>query len=146
MNKSKEEIEELVNDISHEICISWKDYQKFDEPSFTDRIKQSDLLIINLLAQETKELKDYKKWFFEEQKRADDLRMELEKLNVNNKELKDEIEMKTNYYEDKLESRHIASSEYYKETQLLKDEIERLNECLKYYVDAAKFRSIDSHK
>jgi hypothetical protein len=62
------------------------------------------------------------------------------------KELKDEIEMKTNYYEDKLESQHIASSEHYKETQLLKDEIERLKVelfntkiSLKYYENSESY-------
>jgi hypothetical protein len=39
------------------------------------------------MAKEIEELKDWKRWFFEEQKRADDLRMELEyiKLTTKNK-------------------------------------------------------------
>lgn len=37
------------------------------------------------MGKELEELKDWKRWFFEEQKRADDLRMELEYLKLTTK-------------------------------------------------------------
>ena len=45
------------------------------------------LLELELLTieKEIEELKDWKRWFFEEQKRADDLRMELEYLKLTTK-------------------------------------------------------------
>ena len=40
------------------------------------------------------------------------------------KELREEIEMKTKYYEDKLEHQHITLSEHYKENEGLKEVLE----------------------
>ena len=81
--KTKEEIEQLAEKSSYNNSEHFEDYQ---DGMFYGYIKgytqcQEDM------AKEIEELKDCKRWFFEEQKRADDLRMELEyiKLTTKNK-------------------------------------------------------------
>ncbi len=48
---------------------------------------------------------------------------QMESVKEKNLELQEEIQMKTNYYEDKLEHQHIALSEHYKELEVLKEQL-----------------------
>ena len=72
--KSKEEIEQLA-------------FKSYGDTLLKGSFIQGYTQCQQDMAKEIEELKDWKRWFFEEQKRADDLRMELEyiKLTTKNK-------------------------------------------------------------
>lgn len=63
-----------------------------------DKIINAFMPFINSKDEELERIKDYKKWFFEEQERADKLRMELESLKLKSDALETSMHMIANWH------------------------------------------------
>ena len=89
--KTKEEIEQLAETYTNKIVeVAYHNFPLV--PTKESVSKVITVLLVEYtnqcqedMGKELEELKDWKRWFFEEQKRADDLKMELEYLKLTTK-------------------------------------------------------------